>query len=71
MVIFAAANRHFSKLDLCACKRRYGGPWRPEEGGCEWHNTGAGVQILILCTKRECPQALSHLSQLSSSHPEL
>lgn len=50
MVMLAAVDRHFSKLDLCACLRRYGCPWRPEEGGCEWHNTGAGVPTLVLCT---------------------
>ena len=50
MVRLAAVNRHFSKLDLCAWLRRYGCPWRPEEGGCEWHNTGgAGVPTLVLC----------------------
>lgn len=51
MVMLAAVNRRFSKLDLCTCLCRYGCPWRPEEGGCEWHNTGgAGVPTLVLCT---------------------
>ena len=49
-VMLAVVNRHFYTFDLCACLHSYGCPWRPEEGGGEWHNTGAGIQTLVVCT---------------------